>query len=275
MGKKRTDRIAPESLQLPCIGVDTHAHLDSKALLPQVDAVIERATQAGVARIGQVFLSPEAYERGQVLFAKHPQVFFLLGIHPCHAHEYSPAVIDSMRALFQADTRLRAVGEVGLDLYWKDCPLEVQENLFRLQARLALELNVPLVLHSRDAAAQCIALLKSEGLTDHPVLWHCFQGDAIEHIDTILQCNWEISIAGIATYTNNQVLRDIVRDIPLERLHIETDCPYLSPMPWRGTENEPALSVFTAQALAQSREMDLTELWTQCGKNSVRFFNLS
>lgn len=274
MGKKRIERISPESLHLPCTGVDTHAHLDSKALMPQLDAVIERATRAGVAHIGQVFLSPEAYEQGQASFTKHPHVFFLLGIHPCHAHEFSPNVIDSMRAFFKADTRLRAVGEVGLDLYWKACPLDVQENLFRLQARLALELNVPLVLHSRDATAQSIAVLESEGLTKHPVLWHCFQGDAIDYLDTILQYNWEISIPGIVTYTNNQVLRDAARDIPLERLHIETDCPYLSPMPWRGTENEPALVVFTAQAIAQSREMDLLELWTQCGKNAVRFFSL-
>ncbi len=274
MAKKKAPRIDPSSLALPYAGADTHAHLDSESLWPHLADIMERAKKAGVAHIGQVFLSPKAYEEGHKAFEIYPEVFFLLGIHPCYAHEFSLDIVDEIKAIFLKEARLKAVGEVGLDAYWKECPIEVQEAFFRRQIGLARELGKPLAIHSRDTAAQTVQVLLDEGMSKHPVLWHCFQGDAIDHLDTIITHGWEVSIPGIITYKANEYLREAVKEIPLTHLHIETDCPYLAPMPWRGTNNEPSLVAFVAESIAKSRQIDTAEVWTQCGQNAVRFFGL-
>ncbi|MEG2005063.1 MAG: TatD family hydrolase [Bilophila sp.] len=270
--KKDGPRPLPETLGLPCTGADSHAHLDSKGLIEDLSGVLERAQRAGVAHIGQVFLGPAAYHAFKDALAAYPWVFFLLGIHPCDAAECTPAVVDAMRTAFLEDTRLRAVGEIGLDLYWKDCPFAVQEAAFRVQLALARETKRPVVIHSRDAAAETLRILESEHFAGHPLLWHCFSGDAVAHLDRILANGWYVSIPGPVTYPSSQELRDVLVRIPADRLLVETDCPYLTPLPWRGKTNEPALVAFTAAAVAAARNEDLATLWTRCGENTLRFF---
>lgn len=262
----------PESLNLPKCGVDSHAHLDSKALLPDVEGVLERAARAGVARIGQVFLSHAAYLAGRDLLAR-PEIFFLLGIHPSDGHLVDDNEWAALREDFLGDARLRAVGEIGLDYYWKDCPRDVQDRVFRIQLGLARELDMPVVIHSRDAFAETLAVLDEEGFAGRPLLWHCFGGDAAM-AETLVRRGWHISIPGPVTYPANQALRDALPLIPEDRLLLETDCPYLSPQPRRGKRNEPAFSAFTARAVAEARGMPLPELWALCGRNAGRFFGL-
>lgn len=270
--KKDLPRMAPQALGLPPGGADAHAHLDS--LSEDLAAVMERAEQAGISFIGQVFLGPAAYRAHREAMRHYPGLFFLLGIHPCDALECTGDVLEDMRAAFQADARLRSVGEIGLDFYWKDCPHPIQEEAFRLQLALARELSLPVVIHSRDAAADSLRILEAEGFVGRPVLWHCFSGDAVPYLDRILANGWHVSIPGPVTYPANQALRDAVTRVPLERLHVETDCPYLAPLPWRGKSNEPAFVVFTAAAVAEARSMPVAEFWAACGRNTAHFFGV-
>lgn len=265
--------VPPESLGLPLTGVDSHAHLDMRHFGEDLIPVLDRAKAAGVANIGNVFLSVDAWRAGRETFADRPEVFFLLGIHPTDAMDYSPAVRSAMAAAFAADPRLRAVGEIGLDFYWKDCPPETQIPAFIDQLHLAKDLARPVVIHCRDAYAKTITVLREQGFCGYPLLWHCFGGTPDE-ARYIVDQGWHISIPGPVTFPSNKELRAALAVIPRDRLLTETDCPYLAPMPYRGKRNEPAYTVFTATSIAETLGVAVAELWTQCGENARRFFGL-
>lgn len=287
MGKKHSHNeplIAPESLGLPRTGVDSHAHLDLRHFAEDLDAVLDRAAASGVERIGNVFLNTEAWEKGREYFADRPELFFLLGIHPTDAALWTDETPSRFAGAFAVDPRLRALGEIGLDFYWKDCPPEVQTRVFIAQLRFAANLDrqgdsgnasgpLPVVIHSRDAFDETMAVLRGEGFSGYPVLWHCFGGNA-DQAGAIIGEGWHISIPGPVTFKSNADLREALHAIPPSRLLLETDCPYLSPMPYRGKRNEPAYSVFTAQAVARELGMETADLWTLCGNNAKRFFGL-
>ena len=278
MSSKKNQPFFPPP-DLPCLGVESHAHLDDRRFLPDLGQVLSRAAAAGVAQIGQVFLGPEAWEKGKGLFppcSALPEVFFLLGIHPAEAHAFPPDVPDRIRDIILNDpesSRIRALGEIGLDYHWKDCPAPVQKEMFRRQLRLARELDLPVVLHCREAVEDAFSLLREEGFPGRPLLWHCFGGDSAL-AGRIVEAGWHLSIPGPVTYPTNKDLRRAVACVPLDRLLAETDCPYLAPHPLRGRRNEPAFLGYTAAAMAEARGMDPAELWNACGENARRFFHL-
>jgi TatD DNase family protein len=259
--------------------VESHAHLDDPRFLQDLDQVLSRAAAAGVAHLGQVFLGPEAWEKGKKRFPQnpaHPEVFFLLGIHPAEAHAFPPDVPDRIRALLLADpdaSRVRALGEIGLDYHWKDCPPSVQKEMFRRQLRLARDLDLPVVIHCREATEDAFSLLRGEDFPGRPLLWHCFGGDSALAA-RIVDAGWHLSIPGPVTYPANADLRRAVASIPQDRLLVETDCPYLAPHPLRGRRNEPAFLGYTIAAMAEARNMDPAALWAACGENARRFFRL-
>ena len=271
MGHKKIQRIDPLTVKLPAGGVDSHAHLDSAEFETDLDAVIERAMLAGVTGIGNVFLSPGAYEQTKSRFDKWPGIFFLLGIHPCDGRSCTPACLEQIEAVARRDSRIRAIGEIGLDYHWDDCPRELQIEAFARQLELAKKLAMPVVVHCREAEADCLTFLEAGGFRDYPLLWHCFGGDAAL-ARRIVRNGWHISIPGPVTYPANEALRSALKEIPDERLLLETDCPYLSPVPWRGQANEPAFIVFTARKVAEAREVAPDVLWRICGDNARRFF---
>lgn len=270
---KKHEHPLPESLGLPCVGADAHAHLDNPGLLENLPAVLERAKQSGVASIAQVFCGVDAYLAHKDAFADHPNIIFCLGVHPDDVAGFTGAVLRQMESLFHADPRLRAVGEIGLDLYHNETPQIVQEEAFRLQLDLAKTLDLPVVIHSRNAAPVSLKILESEGFAGRPLLWHCFSGDAVQYWERIVSNGWHISIPGPLTYSANEQIRAVVAKLPRDRLVVETDCPFLAPEPWRGRVNEPAFVAFTAQALAEARGESLAELWTTCGNTMRRFFH--
>lgn len=274
VSKKNKDRPLPESLGLPCVGVETHAHLDYQRLDPEnLPLVLERAARAGIARIGNVFLGLEAYRANASAFAAHPQVFFLLGIHPNDAAKSDLRHVADMASLFAADANLKAIGETGLDFYWDDTPREVQERYFREQLALARELGKPVAVHSRDAAAETLAILDDSGLPGEQVLWHCFGGGP----DLAAQLSgrgYMVSIPGPVTYPKNDALREAVALLDMSRLVLESDAPFLTPEPYRGRPNEPAYNVFTAQAVARIKGLDTRDVWERTAANARRFFGL-
>ncbi|MBQ3058767.1 MAG: TatD family hydrolase [Desulfovibrio sp.] len=274
MSRKHPPRIDPLTLALPCCGVDSHAHLDDRAFDEDRHAMLARARAAGVSAVGNVFLGPQEFAAGRDLFAGHPEVFFLMGIHPCDGQACTPAALAAMRDAFAAEPRLRAVGEIGLDFYWKDCPREIQFQAFAAQLDMARELALPVVIHCREAEEDCLMVLESRGFAGYPLLWHCF-GGGLPLARRIIGNGWHVSIPGPVSYPANSALREAVAWIPAERLLLETDAPYLSPVPWRGKRNEPAFTVFTVRQMAEARQMPAEELWRLCGDNARRFFGLS
>ncbi|GHV52759.1 TatD family hydrolase [Deltaproteobacteria bacterium] len=258
--------------RLPRLGVDSHAHLDMNAFDEDREAVLERAEMAGLALIGNVFLRVEDWEKGRNFFPAE-NFFFLMGIHPSDAASYSSAVRDAMQKAFAVDSRLRAVGEIGLDFYWKDVAPEAQIPVFIDQLHLARNLNRPVVIHSRDAFAATMTILQEEHFFDYPLLWHCFTGNA-EEAKQIMDAGWHISIPGPVTFKTNGDLRAALSVIDPKRLLVETDCPYLAPMPFRGRRNEPAYVVFTAVRIAEELGVPVEALWARCGENARRFFGV-
>ncbi len=273
MSKKKAPRPEPETLGLAPCGVDSHAHLDMDAFDKDREVVLDRALVSGVFRTGNVFLGPQAYRANRTHFDNRPEIFFLLGIHPGNAADCTPEALADMRLAFSEDPRLRAVGEIGLDYYWNDFPREVQQAAFRAQLALARDLGLPPVIHCRDAFEDTLRLLLDEGFSGKRLLWHCFGGD--EHqARELLGHGWHLSIPGPVSYAKNEALQEAVAHIPLERMLLETDCPYLSAEPWRGKRNHPALLGFTAQAVARIKNLPLEEIWAATGRNALTFFGL-
>ncbi len=270
---KKKPRLEPESLELPLGGVESHAHLDLEDFDDDREEIISRARASGVSEIMNVFLGPDAYEKNNHLFDDHPQISFLLGVHPNKADTLTDDALNRMHGHFKANPRLKGVGEIGLDYYWERVDHDVQKEAFIKQLVLARELALPVVIHSRDANGEAIALLEDQGFRDHPVLWHCFGSD-LEFARSVLDNGWHISIPGPITYKKTDDLQAAVARIPLDKLLIETDSPYLSPEPWRGKRNHPALIAFTARRIAEIKGRSIQDVWQITGDNARRFFNL-
>lgn len=272
MSKKK--RPEPESLELPRVGVESHAHLDLDDFDDDREEILARAQASGLSHIINVFLGPDAYEARKGLFDGHPEVSFLLGVHPNNADTLSDDVLSRMREHFKADPRLKGLGEIGLDYYWDRVPHDVQKNAFVQQLHLAKELALPVIIHSRDANDDTVEILEAEGFVGYPVLWHCF-GAGMELAETVVENGWHISIPGPVTYKKkSEDLQAAVARIPFDRLLIETDCPYLTPEPWRGKRNHPALVAFTAKRIAEIKGRSVNDIWQIAGDNARTFFGL-
>lgn len=274
MGHKKPVRIEPLAEALPPGGVDSHAHLDSEEFNGNRDEVITLANKVGVTQIGNVFLSPQAYNTRKSWFEGRKDIFFLLGIHPHDGLSCEPECLAAMEKIFQADERVRACGEIGLDYHYDHCPRDRQMDVFAMQLELARKLNKPVVIHCREAEDDCLTLLEGGGFQNYPLLWHCFGGDTAL-AKRIIRNGWHVSIPGTVTYLANGQLREAVQHIPADRLLLETDCPYLAPNPWRGTINQPANLVFTARCVAVARNESPEVLWQQCGENARNFFGIN
>ena len=271
---RKKNRPSPQSLALPGTGVDAHAHLDAEEFEEDLDEVLVRARESGLSAIGTIFLGPEPYKKNVGRFTNRKDIFFLMGLHPEDAGTVDPEDVGRMEGLFCNDPRLKAVGEIGLDYYWDVSTKEVQKRLFQDQLTLAKECDLPVTIHCRDAEEDTLAILLDRGFHDYPLQWHCFGRDK-DCARELLSHGWQLSIPGTVTYKKNLALMEAVQEIPLDRMFVETDCPYLPPDPYRGKRNEPAFVVFTARKIAELKGIPVAELWTACGENARRFFNLS
>jgi TatD DNase family protein len=245
---------------------DSHAHLD--ATDEPADVLVARAAEAGVTRIVSVGTGIDSCRETLAIAARHDGVFAALGVHPHQAADEDADRLDDLRELLR-DDRAVAVGETGLDFYRDYAPHDRQLVLFERQLELAAELGKPVVIHTRAASAETAAALESFGGT---VVLHCFS--APELLPVALERGYYVSFAGNVTYPKAQELREAARDVPRDRLLVETDTPYLSPQPRRGRPNEPANVVHTAVALAEARGEDAAELGAQLDANAAAAFAL-
>jgi TatD DNase family protein len=243
--------------------IDTHAHLDACA--EPADVLVERAHEAGVTRILSVGTHESSWRETTAIAERHDGVFAALGIHP---HEAADGDVAALREAL-AHPKAVAVGETGLDYYRDYAPRDLQLRAFDAQLELAAEIGKPVIIHTRAADEDTLAGLAGFAGT---VVLHCFS--SLPLLERALERGWYVSFAGNVTYKNAHDLRSAAYAVPAEHLLVETDAPYLAPVPRRGRPNEPANVVHTVAALARARNADATDLAAQIDANATRCFGL-
>ncbi len=253
---------------------DTHAHLDDERFREDLPEVLARAFQAGVTRIVTVATTASSSQLCIQLAEKHPCLAASVGIQPNHAAEEAPTAWDEVVKLADNE-RVVAIGETGLDRHWKYTPFPQQEEFFARHLDLARRRQLAVIIHCREAEADVVRMLREVYDRHGPVraVMHSFTGD-LATAEACLAMGLYISFAGMVTYKNAQALRSVAAKVPLERLLVETDSPYLAPVPVRGRRNEPAFVAHTAACLAEVRGADVGVIAEGTTRNARALFGL-
>jgi TatD DNase family protein len=246
--------------------VDTHCHLD---MLEDLDAVLERMRAAGVTRCVTIGVDAPSNERAVGLAKRYPDVSATVGLHPHDARLRTDETMNRLAEL-AAEPEVVGIGEAGLDYHYDNSPRDQQRAVFAEQIRLSHRTGKTLVIHSRAAWDDTFAMLAAEGPPER-VVFHCFSGGPTE-ADRALEVGAVLSFAGVVTFRNAGDLREAARATPLDRLVVETDAPFLTPVPHRGTRNEPSYVRFTAEAIAQVKGLDVVEVAVSTTKTATRLF---
>lgn len=257
--------------------IDTHAHLNLGEYTEDQEAVIDRALKAGLVRIVTPGVTLESYLSAFELSRRYPQFFYTaLGIHPTDAADWNPQTEAEFRKQAEAPSVV-AIGETGLDYYWDSCPIPVQHAALRAQIRLAQDLQLPLILHVRDkkdsqaAYQDLIRILHEEKAARTGGVMHCFSGD-LDFARAAMKMNFWIAFGGVLTFKNARDLQAVAQEVPLERIVIETDSPWLTPHPYRGKRNEPAHVRLVAEKLAEIKNQSLEEIAQITTANACQLF---
>lgn len=250
---------------------DSHAHLDDNRFTGEVEEVIARAIDNGVTGIINAGACMPSSARSVALAEKYAGIYAAVGIHP---HDAKDAVERDYEQLakWTQQVKVVAIGEIGLDYYYDHSPRDIQQAVFIRQLNVARECNMPVIIHDRDAHGDIMNILRKEakGMTG---VMHCFSG-SMEMAREIVKLGFYVSFAGPVTYKNSTKLKEIAATIPLDRLLVETDSPYLTPYPYRGRRNEPAYVRFVAEEVAALRGMELTDLAAAATENVKRLFSI-
>lgn len=229
--------------------IDSHAHLDDPRYNSDRDQILQRARDAGVERCVTIGCDLATSRAAVELADRYAFVYATVGVHPHEVKHIGEGWYEELRRLAE-HPKVVAYGEIGLDYHYDHSPREIQRARFREQVRVARELGLPIVVHTREAQEDTVTILKEEGAADVGGVFHCFSGDSWLAKDA-LDMGFFLSFSGVITFQNATMLRDIAKTIPLDRILIETDCPYLTPVPHRGMRNEPAFVGLVAQKIAE------------------------
>ncbi len=257
--------------------VDSHAHIDGSEYDADRDEVIARARDAGIVAILNVGTGDPhsgSFARAIEFAEKHDDIYASIGVHPHDARLFDERAEENLRLLIQQSRRVIAWGEIGLDYHYDNSPREVQLEVFRRQLRLARGSKLPVIIHSREAEDDTISILREE-LPDYDRagVMHCF-GGSLTMAQSAMELGFYISFAGVLTFKNARDLREVAQKLPLDRLLIETDCPYLTPVPFRGRRNEPARVIEVARCLADLHGMEVEEMGRITAANFARLFQI-
>ncbi len=238
--------------------IDSHCHLEMKDFDRDRDRVIDRAREAGVENIITVGTTLPDIEKALGIAQKHPSVYVAIGIHPHEVKDITDGVYDSLRG-FAREKKVVAFGEIGLEFYRNHSPREVQRVRFRELLKLGRELGLPIVIHEREAHEEALRILEEEKNGAWKGVFHCFSGDTTM-AQKVIRMGFSISIPGTVTFKKADLQQEVVRRIPLEKILLETDCPYLAPEPYRGKRNEPSFVLRTAQKMAELKGLTLEDV---------------
>lgn len=253
--------------------IDTHTHLDDARYESDREAVIARARETGIDSMITIGCDLSTSQAAVALADRYPFVYATVGVHPHEVKHIEDGWYNEFRRLAE-NKKVVAFGEVGLDYHYNYSSPKEQRDRFREQIQLARELGLPLVIHTREAQEDTIQILKDERSTEVGGVFHCFSGDAWLAKDA-LDLGFYLSFSGILTFQNAGMLRDIAKTVPLDRILIETDCPYLTPVPHRGKRNEPAFVRHVAEILAAVASVsDLDEIYRLTTENARRLFRI-
>ncbi len=251
---------------------DTHAHLDSPKFNDDREAMIERARENGVHYIVNVGFNRETIPTTIALAEQYEWIYAAVGWHPQDAitmQEGDLAWIESLTS----HPKVVAIGEIGLDYYWDTSPKDVQQHVFREQIRLARRLKLPIIIHNREAHQDVVTILQEEKAAEVGGIMHCYSG-SWETAKQCLDMNFHISFGGPVTFKNAKQPKEVLAQVPLDRLLIETDCPYLTPHPYRGKRNETAYVRYVAEAAAEIKGLSVEELASITAQNASKLFSI-
>ena len=249
---------------------DTHAHLDDRAFDTDREDLLAGLADRQVALVMNPGCSLESSRNAVAMAEKYPWLYAAVGSHPDAADEVCEAVIEEYRKLCKLSTKVKAIGEIGLDYHYEDIPRDLQQKAFILQLELARELDLPVIVHERDAHEDGMAIIK-----DFPTVkgvFHCYSGSA-EMARQLVELGWYIGFTGVLTFKNARKAIETAASIPLERIVLETDCPYMAPEPFRGKRNDPGYLYRMAEKLAEIRGIcveDIHRITTENGKRLYR-----
>jgi TatD DNase family protein len=254
--------------------IDSHCHLADEVFAGDLDAVVSRAREGGLERALVILAAGDVKEAAHArrLEQLWPDVRFSIGVHPHQAHEFAQpaAAVDAVRRQFAGTPGARAIGEIGLDYHYDFSPRDVQQHVFRSQVALARELQRPVVIHTREADDDTIHILKEEGQGSVTGVLHCFTG-GLSLARAGLDLGFYISMSGIATFPKAGELRETFRAVPLDRVLVETDSPFLAPPPHRGKRNEPSYVTRVAETLADIHQIPIEDV---CRRTTANFHAL-
>ncbi len=253
--------------------IDSHAHIYGREYLADFVDMLSRAREAGLSHIIAVGADLESSREACELAQKYDTIYCAVGVHPHDADRVTEKCYEVVRQMAEGNLKVVAIGEIGLDFYRDRSPRDAQERVFRRFIRLARELSLPVVIHDRDAHGRILAILREEKAADVGGVLHCFSGD-LEMARECVEMGFLISIPGTVTYPNNEPLREVVRGVKIEHLLLETDCPYLSPVPHRGKRNEPAFVRITAEKVAELKGLSLEDVGRITSLNVRRLFGI-
>jgi TatD DNase family protein len=257
--------------------VDSHCHIDGEQFDDDRDDVVSRAGEAGVEimlNVGTGDPRTDDFRRAVAITEKYKNVYAAIGVHPHDAKLYDDAAEQHLVGLIRSSAKVIAWGEIGLDHYYDHSPRDVQRDVFRRQIDMAAELDLPIIIHSRDADDETVEILTEKcSRSFRGGIMHCFGGTP-QMAESLMSLGFLVSFAGNVTFKKADNLRDAARVVPLDRLLVETDCPFLTPVPLRGKRNEPAFVKHTAEFLAELYDIPIERLAEQTTANFIDFFRL-
>ena len=253
--------------------IDSHVHLDDEAFKGDREDIIKSLGENGIELVINNSSDLPSSERSVELTNKYENIYAAIGVHPHEARTYDDEVEKRLIEL-SGDKKVLAIGEIGLDYYYDNSPRDVQKEVFKRQIELAAKLKKNIVIHSRDAAKDTFDILKeAHEKYDFTALIHCFS-QSVDMMREYLKLGDYIALGGAVTFKNAKTPKEVAKAVDLDRLLLETDCPYMTPVPYRGKRNEPKLVKFTCQYIADLRQMDALELEKITGENTKRFFGI-
>jgi TatD DNase family protein len=252
--------------------VDTHTHLNAPQFDEDRQAVIARALDAGVSRMINIGFNRETIPTSMRLAVDYEFIYTAVGWHPQDAISMLPEDLEWIEELCKHPKTV-AIGEIGLDYYWDTSPKEIQQQVFREQIRLARRIGKPIIIHNRDAHEDIVRLLKEEHASDVGGVMHCFSGSQ-ENAKQCLDMNFFISFGGPITFKNAKQPKEVLHKVPMDRLLLETDCPYLTPHPHRGKRNEPSYVTLVAESAAEIKQISYEEISEITTKNAKTLFGI-
>ena len=249
--------------------IDTHAHID---MLDNLSKTFSLMSMYGVKKVIIPSVEEKTLDEVLRIANSYENIYSMVGIFPSEAKTYTNELEQKIEHLANSHKKVVAVGEIGLDYYWDKTFNDIQKNVFIKQIKLANRLNLPVVVHDREAHKDCFDILR-ENPVNNGVLFHCFSG-SVEFMREVVKEGWNIALGGVVTFKNAVQMKEVAKEIPLDKLMLETDSPYLTPVPYRGKPNTPAYVKYVAKEIASLRDMPLEELIDITTNNAERFFGI-